>query len=278
MFRYGSAMVIVQFFWFVQSQSDVFIAGRVLGAHELGLYTTALFLTQILTAKFLPPLNEVAFAAYSRIQDDREAVGSSFLKSVRLIMLIALPFYLGFAATAEPLVLTMLGEKWRATIPLAWVLAFAMPFVTLQLLLRPAINALGRDGVALAIAGTGAAVLPLAFLIGMKGGTGGLAMAWLIACPVHLVVSAWLALPVIGVSGGAVARAVLPALAASSLMALLVLAVDSMLPAMPVVARFAILVSSGGVAYGAFLFLFAREVIEEALALVRSRPAVPQAL
>jgi hypothetical protein len=123
MFRYGGAMVIVQFFWFVQSQSDVFIAGRVLSAHELGLYTTALFLTQILTAKFLPPLNEVAFAAYSRIQDDREAVGSSFLKSVRLIMLIALPFYLGFAATAEPLVLTMLGEKWRETIPLAWVLA-----------------------------------------------------------------------------------------------------------------------------------------------------------
>ncbi len=273
MFRYGGAMVLVQFFWFVQSQSDVFIAGRMLSAHELGLYTTALFLTQIVTAKFLPPLNEVAFAAYSRIQDDREAVGSSFLKSVRLIMLIALPFYLGFAATAEPLVLTMLGEKWRETIPLAWVLALAMPFVTLQLLLRPATNALGRPGVALAIAGTGAVILPIAFMVGMQGGTGGLAAAWLIACPIHLVLSAWLALPVIGVSGRAVARAVLPALAASSLMAVLVLAIDSMLPAMPVAARFAILVSSGGAAYAAFLFLFAREVIQEALGLVRSRPA-----
>jgi O-antigen/teichoic acid export membrane protein len=57
MFRYGGAMVIVQFFWFLQSQADIFIAGRVVGPHELGLYTTALFLTQILTAKFLPPLN-----------------------------------------------------------------------------------------------------------------------------------------------------------------------------------------------------------------------------
>ena len=36
--------------------------------HRLGIYTTALFLTQILAAKFVPPLNEVAFAAYSRIQ------------------------------------------------------------------------------------------------------------------------------------------------------------------------------------------------------------------
>ena len=39
-----------------------------LDAHALGIYTTALFLTQILASKFVPPLNEVAFAAYSRIQ------------------------------------------------------------------------------------------------------------------------------------------------------------------------------------------------------------------
>ena len=30
-----------QFFWFVQSQADVFIAGRYFGAHKLGIYTTA---------------------------------------------------------------------------------------------------------------------------------------------------------------------------------------------------------------------------------------------
>jgi hypothetical protein len=61
-------------------------------------------------------------------------------------------------------------------------------------------------------------------------------------------------------------------------MALLVLAIDSMLPAMPAPARLAILVSSGGFAYATFLFLFAREVIAEALALVRRPPAAPQAL
>ncbi len=114
-FATATAMVAVQACWFVQSQADVFIAGRLLDPHRLGLYTTALFLTQILAAKFVPPLNEVAFAAYSRIQARRDVIQTAFLKSVRLIMLVALPFYFGLAATAEPFVLTFLGPKWIET-------------------------------------------------------------------------------------------------------------------------------------------------------------------
>jgi O-antigen/teichoic acid export membrane protein len=98
---FGGAMVLVQFFWFIQSQSGVVIAGRSLPPHELGLYTTALFLTQILASKFVPPLNDVAFAAYSQIQAQREAVASGFLKAVQLVMLVALPFLLRLAAASE---------------------------------------------------------------------------------------------------------------------------------------------------------------------------------
>src|SRR3546814_19990770 len=86
--RYGSLMALGSFFWFVQSQADIFIAGRRLTAHDLGLYSTALFLTQIFVSKFVPPLNEVAFSAYARIQHDDAAVASAFAKSVRIIMKI----------------------------------------------------------------------------------------------------------------------------------------------------------------------------------------------
>jgi O-antigen/teichoic acid export membrane protein len=277
MFRYGGAMVVVQFFWFVQSQGDVFIAGRVLGPHELGLYTTALFLAQILTHKFLPPLNDVAFAAYSRIQGDRDAVAFSFLKSVRLIMLIAMPFYLGLAATAEPLVLTVLGEKWAETAPLVRIVALAMPFMTLQLLFTPATNALGRPGIALRIAVSGALILPAAFLIGIQWGMTGMAWAWLAGFPIQAAVTAALALPVIGVRAPGLARAIMPGLAAAAAMAASVLLLDRMLPPMAVQPRLAILVCSGGAAYGALLFLFARNVIEEAIALARKRPSTAAA-
>ena len=146
MLRYGTAMVAVQACWFVQSQSDIFIGGRLLDAHLLGIYTTALFLTQILAAKFVPPLNEVAFAAYSRIQARPDMIQSAFLKSIRLIMLVAMPFYFGLAVTAEPLVTTFLGAKWSETVGLVPILCAAMPLMTLQILFAPATNALGRPG------------------------------------------------------------------------------------------------------------------------------------
>ena len=269
MFRYGGAMVLVQFFWFVQSQGDVFIAGRVLGPHDLGLYTTSLFLTQILAAKFVPPLNDVAFAAYSRIQGDRGAVASSFCKAVRLIMLVAMPFYLGLAATAEPLVLTFLGEKWIETVPLVRVLALAMPFMTLQILFTPATNALGRSGVALRVAISGAVILPLAFLVGIQWGVSGMAWAWLGGFPIHLIITAAIALPVIGVSTSQLTRAVAPAVLAAAAMAALVLMLDGMLPPLSAPVRFSALVAAGAAAYGACLFLFARHALGDALALVR---------
>ncbi|HYJ29104.1 MAG TPA: oligosaccharide flippase family protein [Allosphingosinicella sp.] len=270
--RYGSAMVAVQFFWFFQSQADVFIGARVLGAHELGVYTTALFLTQILAAKFVPPLNDVAFAAYSRMQDRRDAMGGAFLKSVRLIMLIALPFYFGLAVTAEPLVLTALGGKWAEAVPIVPILAMAMPFMTLQILFAPATNALGRPGVALRAGATGAVILPGAFLIGLSWGIAGLSWAWLGGMALLCAATAAMSLPAIGVTGRALAASLAPGLLASAAMAGLVAALDALLPPLGPPARLLALVAFGAGVYVALLFALARPLVEEALALVRAAP------
>ena len=73
--------------------------------------------------------------------------GSAFVTSVRIIFLAACPFYLGLAATAEPLVLTILGDKWAEAAPIVRLLALAMPLMTLQVLFSPACDAMGRPGV-----------------------------------------------------------------------------------------------------------------------------------
>lgn len=272
--RYGGAMTLVQCFWFVQSQSDVVIGGRMLDAHTLGVYTTALFLTQILAAKFVPPLNEVAFAAYSRMQETRRAaMAGAFAKTARLIMLVALPFYFGLAVTAEPLVLTVLGEKWRETAPIIPILAMAMPLMTLQILFAPATNALGRPSLAVWTGAFGAATMPVGFLIGIQWGTIGLACAWLAGMAVLLAFTIRLSLPAIGASVRALGAAVAPGLLASSAMAASVVLLDSALPPLGEAARLAALVSFGAAAYAALLLVFARSTVEEVIAIIRPRRA-----
>ncbi|MBV9884602.1 MAG: lipopolysaccharide biosynthesis protein [Sphingomonadaceae bacterium] len=269
MLSYGAAMIGVQACWFVQSQADVFIGGRSLAPHRLGIYTTALFLTQILASKFVPPLNEVAFAAYSRIQARPDMIQTAFLKSVRLIMLAALPFYFGLAVTTEPLVATFLGWKWTETGPLVPILAMAMPLMTLQILFAPASNALGRPGMALRTGLVGALLMPCAFAAGIQWGAEGLAWAWLGGMAALLAATIEMSLPLLGITRRALFLAVAPGLAASLAMAGLVEAVDSVLPAMGDGARLAALVATGMAAYAGLLLAFARPIVDEVLGLIR---------
>lgn len=270
--RYGGVMAVGQLFWFAQSQADVFIAGRHFAPHDLGIYTESLFLAQVFVSKIVPPLNEVAFSAYARIQHDRAAVGAAFARSVRIVMIAALPFYFGLAATAEPLVLTVLGEKWRETVPVVHLLALAMPFMTLQVLLQPACDAQGRPGIGVGNGAFGAAVLATGFLIGVQWGAVGLATTWICAYPVYLGFSLWRSLPVIGAGVRQIADAVSPALLAATAMALCVTLVDDALPPLHPVPRLAMLVAVGAAIYGGWLALFARDVLRELLAVMRKRP------
>jgi O-antigen/teichoic acid export membrane protein len=271
--RFGGVMAAGQLFWFLQSQADVFIAGRHFTPHMLGIYTTSLFLTQIFVSKFVPPLNEVAFSAYARMQHDADAVGRAFARSVRIIMVAALPFYFGLAATAEPLVLTMLGDKWREAIPVVHLLALAMPFMTLQVLLSPACDARGRPGIGVRNGMVGAAVMATAFLIGVNYGPTGLAIAWIAAYPVYLGISLWRSLGVIGTTVRTLGDAIAPPLMAALIMATTVRLVDELvLPPLHPFARLAVLVAIGALAYGGWLMLFARPLVRELIAVVRKQP------
>lgn len=273
MIGFGGALTATQFFWFMQSQSDIFIAGRVYDAYDIGLYTTALFLTQMLVSKFVPPLNDVAFSAYSQMHREQKPIGPAFANSVRLILTAVLPFYFGLAITAEPLVESILGQQWLATIPLISLLAFAMPFMTLQILFAPATNAMGRPGIALRINIAGALIMATGFLIGVNYGVIGLAKTWLIGMPVLTAVTMLMSMPTIGVSFSQVARAVAPGLSASLAMAIIVIAVDSLLPPLAPFARLAALAGTGIASYAVLLMLFARNLVAEMWMLVVKRQA-----
>ncbi|HEV7232785.1 MAG TPA: lipopolysaccharide biosynthesis protein, partial [Sphingorhabdus sp.] len=125
-FAFGVTMLISQGFYIIQTQSDIFIAARHVDPHTLGVYAEALFIAALFATKFVPPLNEVAFPAYARLQHDKSALAYGFLKAVRLIMLVACPLYFGMAISAGPFIETLIGEKWLEAVPIITALALAM--------------------------------------------------------------------------------------------------------------------------------------------------------
>lgn len=277
-FTFGTAMLVAHGFWIIQSQGDIFIAGRSFDKHDLGLYAEALFLTQIFAAKFVPPLNEVAFPAYARLQNDRAALAAGFLKAVRLIMLISCPLYLGMTVTAQPLVDSVMGTKWTEAATLVAILALAMPVMTLHILFAPALNALGLPQIVLRNSIFGAILMPSVYLFAVRFGAEGLAWGWLVAFPILLAFTIYQARPHIGFSLRGLSESVLPGLLASIIMAAIVWGFDHLVilalwPKVPALIHLALLATVGAAAYVAMMWFGARATFMEVVdLLIRRKP------
>lgn len=269
--RYGSAMVFGQFFWIIQSQADVTIAGRLVMPRALGLYAEALFLTQIFAGKFLPPLNEVAFPSFAELAKSGGAVGPAFITAARIVMMLTLPLYFGLAVTAVPLVATVFGPKWLDMAPLITILALAMPFWTLQLMFAPATNALGYSSLYVRVNAWGAALLTIGYLVGVRFGIYGLALSWLFSTPLLLLITASLSMPKMQASPIALVRGLLPNILAATSMAAAVHFAGRFLTGYPSHLQLLLLILVGATSYFGLLYCFARRELNELYELITKR-------
>jgi O-antigen/teichoic acid export membrane protein len=272
---FGGALTICQFLWIVQSQSDIVIAGRTFAPHELGLYSEALFLTLIITGRFLPPVNEVCFPTYAELFKSGQPLGPFFLKVQRTVALVVAPAYVGLSLVAGPLVETLFGPKWVAMAPIAAGLALVMPAFALQIVCSPAPNGMGQPRIYMLVNGAGALLFPLLFLLGVSHGPQGLVAAWWVGAPALLLFTYALTLPVIDVRWKDLAAALVPALAATSVMAVAVAGTRALLPPMPAPVALAVLTAVGAVTYFGALLTVARGAVGEIFAFLLRRELAP---
>jgi O-antigen/teichoic acid export membrane protein len=276
-FRFGLAILLTQLFWLVQTQSDIFVIGRQFSAHEVGVYSQAVFLATIFYARFVPPLNEVAFPAYARMQDDLPGLRSAFLRSARLILLIAAPLYVGMAVTAKPLVATLFGPTWNELPPLVEIMALAMPFMTVQILFAPALNAMGKPGIPVRAGIAGAIIFGIAFFVAPHFGLSGIAGAWCVASPLLLFVTLQLSRPYLGIGVIEMIAALRFPVECSVLMGAVVWATDRWLAA-PLAGQWpalqlVLLVLAGMLSYAAIIHMRDRTAMIEVWHLIRRQPA-----
>ena len=268
---FGGTLTLCQLFWIIQSQSDIVVAGRILSTYDLGLYSEALFLTLIITGRFLPPINEVAIAAYSELRREGRSLGPYFLKTARMVMMVTLPIYVGLSLTAEPAIHTLFGEKWAGMIPIVSGLALAMPVMALHFICSPTTNALGKPHIYLSTSIAGAIVMPCAFVWGSSQGAMGLVHAWWIAAPALLTFTLTRTLPRIGVSPLALFKELLPIIVAASAMAGAVVLAQAFVSTGIHIIDLGIYAAIGALVYAATLWSVWPDLVRETWALLRQR-------
>ncbi|HET9466002.1 MAG TPA: oligosaccharide flippase family protein, partial [Gemmatimonadales bacterium] len=135
--------------------------------------------------------NSVMFPALSGLQNDPQAVGQIYLRSTRMIALLTFPMMIGFAALAEPAVLFVLGERWRASVPLIQLLALSGLAQSVYQTAWWLYLSQGRTDISLRISAYVAAVRAGGAAIGINWGVGGVALAHVVGSLVFISYPVW---------------------------------------------------------------------------------------
>ena len=102
------------------------VIGKVFSAKDLGNYTRAHQFASFPSSNITGIIGRVTYPILSSIQDDDVRLERVYRKYLRLSAFIVFPLMVGLSALSEPLIISVLTEKWRAAIILLQVICFGM--------------------------------------------------------------------------------------------------------------------------------------------------------
>lgn len=179
--------------FYLNSNIDLLLIGRTLGATSLGYYQNARSLTDEVRSRIAIPLQQVLFPAFSSIQDDRERLQRSIVRSGRLIALVIFPVGFGVSAVAEEIVPLLYGPQWLAMIPILKFLGFSAAIKGASAIATPIYNSLNRVGLALRVNLIGSIIMITAALSALPFGVEAVA-AVIAATSLYAIVTLHIAL------------------------------------------------------------------------------------
>ncbi|MEX0816678.1 MAG: lipopolysaccharide biosynthesis protein [Gaiellales bacterium] len=262
LFRYGRFVSATNVVNIANNSVDNIVLGRLLGTASLGIYAVAFRLADFPNYVIGHVVSGAMFTVYTLLRDERDRVLRAYLQNLQRIALFALPVSIGLVVAAEPVVLALLGEEWRAAVTPLRILAI---YGLIKSLVAPSgdiFKGVGRPQLGLVFGGAQVAVSLAALLIlapayGLAGAAGAMLLA-LVTCGV--VRLAW-SLRLLDGSLAELGRALAPSLLCGAVLAAALVALLPVVEPFGPAAELAILTAAGAFAYVAATAVFARSIV-----------------
>jgi O-antigen/teichoic acid export membrane protein len=183
--EYAQHLVLSALAWYLYSNSDFAVVGRVVGLSALGYYQFAWNVAQLPGEKLGNVLQSVVGPFFGAIGDDKRALRHYFLVLSELLVSIMLPVLFGFALVSPIAVPLIFGAKWSASVPVMQILVLCSALSSISLLSHHVLSASGQAIVATRLNLAALVVMPLGFYVAAKFyGPLAVAAVWLLAQPV----------------------------------------------------------------------------------------------
>lgn len=185
---YGTSMLGVRVVSELSNNGDYLVVGNRLGPDELGIYSIAYRVPELILATVFWLYSMVAFPVYSKASaTERGKVRRGMLRSLQLTTLFAFPAGVGLALVADDAIRVLFTETWAPAIGPMVLIALGFAASSVAVASSDVLPAVGRPGTLFAI---NAVLLP-PMLIAMilaapRAGLVGVAAVQLVATVVYL--------------------------------------------------------------------------------------------
>lgn len=112
LFGFGSKLLLSGLLDTIYKNIYYIVIGRFYTSNQLGQYTRAEQFNMIFSTNLTSVVQRVSYPVLSSIQENPERLLEAYRKIIKITMLITFACMLGLAATAKPLILILIGEKW----------------------------------------------------------------------------------------------------------------------------------------------------------------------
>lgn len=172
---FSGKTLVSQLLHYFTMNVDNILVGRFLGSGSLGIYSVSYNTMFMPVARISLPIQQVLFAAFSKLQHEPERLRAAWLRGNQLISALNVPAFIGMAIVAPDFVPVVLGHRWHEAVPVLQLLSLAGVAQTLQTLNWSAVQALGRPGVMLRLRLIWTPLTVAAFAVGLYWGVVGVA-------------------------------------------------------------------------------------------------------
>lgn len=127
----------------------IIVLGRFFPLKETGFYTQANKLSETANYTFISILTGSTYNIFSQIQYDLERLKRILNEFIQKVAIVVIPAGFFLIASANELIITLIGEQWKGTIPYFQLICIANLVAPLYLLNINALNARGLSGLTL---------------------------------------------------------------------------------------------------------------------------------
>lgn len=166
------------------SNADYLIVGKIFGTQAVGIYTLAYRIVTDTVKTLTSNLNEVAYPAFSRLQDDLKRLQLYFFTLARGSLQLNSIILIIIALFVDDILLFTGYNEWLDAVPLVQLLAASAVLRTVSPLVPQLLNAVGEAKLNFYYSLSNAIIMPLAFLVGAQFGLLGVGWSWVIGYPV----------------------------------------------------------------------------------------------